>query len=78
MRICDKVRNYILSKGLKLNYVADKTGMKRGKFYRIISGASQMTIDEFELVCRLGLSVNPTIFFEDNFSEIEKSNQKPA
>lgn len=76
MKICDKLRNHIMANGLKFNFVADKSGINRKKFYRLINGVSSMTVDEFEQICRIGLSVDPRYFFAQEFSEIE--NQKPA
>lgn len=76
MKMSDRIRYYIMSNGLKFNFVADKSGINRKKFYRLINGTSPMTVEEYELVCRKGLSLDPRYFFEDKISEIEKC--KPA
>ncbi|MFI8714488.1 helix-turn-helix domain-containing protein [Brevibacillus brevis] len=73
MKMSDKIRDYIVSNGLKFNFVADKSGIKRKKFYRLINGTSQMSVEEYEKVCRLGLSLHPRNFFEDKFLENEKN-----
>jgi predicted transcriptional regulator len=64
--ITDHLRNYIEENGLRLNFVAEKSGIQEKKFYRLISGKQQMTIKEFEQICS-SLSVDPSYFFKHKF-----------
>ncbi|PCN42309.1 hypothetical protein B9C88_21670 [Brevibacillus laterosporus] len=73
------IRAYIKKKGLKFNYVADKAGIERKKFYRLINGRTALTLEEYERICCLSLEVSPAYFFENKFLEIKKNaNKQPA
>lgn len=64
MSIHERVRKYIDSNGLKLNFIAERAGIPEKKFYRLINGESKMTVDEFETICKKGLSINPSFFLK--------------
>lgn len=64
MEMCERIRRYIEGNGLKLNYVADKCGIEPKKFYRLISGKTTMSVEEYEKICTRGLSLTPAYFFE--------------
>ncbi|MCR8980937.1 MULTISPECIES: helix-turn-helix domain-containing protein [Brevibacillus] len=73
------IRAYVKKKGLKFNYVADKAGIERKKFYRLINGQTTLTLEEYERICRLSLEVSPAYFFENKFLETKnETNKKPA
>lgn len=74
MSIHERLKSYIDANGLKLNFVAAKADIPEKKFYRLLNGETKITADEFERICKNGLSVDPAIFFEQNFSEIENTN----
>lgn len=65
MKVHERIRRYIESNGLKMNYVAHKSSIELKRFYRIINGDSILSADEFEQIC-YGLSVEPN-FFTDKF-----------
>lgn len=69
MRIHERIREYIDSNGLKMNYVADKAGIDRKRFYRLVNGNSLMSVDVYEIICIEGLSVDPGYFFKNKFLE---------
>lgn len=71
MKIHERIKQHIDSCGLKLNFVADKSGIKPKRFYRIINGDAPLNVDEYELICN-GLNVNPGYFFNKNFLETKK------
>lgn len=71
MKMHERIRNYIESHGMKLNFVAERSGIKPGRFYRLINGDAPLTTEEYEIICR-GLSVDPVYFFEDRFLESKK------
>ena len=76
MKINKKIKDYISSNGLIMKVVAKKSGIRLQRFYRILNGDTAMTIDDYEKICKLGLGVDPSIFFKQNFSKNE--NKKSA
>lgn len=76
MSMYERIRNYIDTSGLKLNYVADKAGIGRKRFYRLLNGETPMSVEEYERICRVGLSLSPSYFFENNFLESKNKNAK--
>jgi len=77
MEMHERIKQYIDSCGLKLNFVADKSGIKQKRFYRIISGAAPLNVDDYELICK-GLNIEPGYFFKQKFLETKNyiSNEK--
>ena len=71
MQMHERIRQYILSNGLKMNFVAEKSNIEPKKFYRVINGETKLLADDFELICE-GLEVAPEIFFKTNFLETKK------
>jgi transcriptional regulator with XRE-family HTH domain len=68
MEMHQRIRNFIQSKGLKFNYVAEKLDINPKRFYRLMNGDSPMGIDEYEKICK-GLEVDPGYFFNQYFLE---------
>lgn len=64
MRVYERIRQHIDSSGMRLNFVAQKTDIELKKFYRIVNGKTDMTIDEYENICIKGLSLDPAFFFK--------------
>ena len=52
-------------RGIKLITIAEKAEIKSERFYRIISGESNMTPEEFRSIC-LALNVSPMLFLNMN------------
>lgn len=73
MDFANRIRVYIADKGFVLKRVAEKSGIPSKKFYRLISGKTHMTLEEYEAICKNGLGVDPSYFFKDRFSKTEKS-----
>ena len=71
MTIQKRIRSYIFSNGLKINYVAQRSSIDVKKFYRIINSEVKLTADDFERICN-GLEVDPQIFFNHKFLEAKK------
>lgn len=65
MKVHERIRRYLESNGLKMNYVADKSSIELKRFYRIINGDSILSADEYEQIC-IGLNVELN-FFKDEF-----------
>lgn len=71
MKMSEIIRKYIQENGFIKNVIADKCKMDHQKFYRILSGHQNMTVEEYELICRDGLGLDPSYFFKLKFSKIE-------
>jgi transcriptional regulator with XRE-family HTH domain len=68
MEIHQRIRSYIQKKGLKFNFVAEKSDINPKRFYRLMNGDSPLSLDEYEKIC-LGLEVEPGYFFNEKFLE---------
>jgi len=73
MKMSEIIRKHIQENGYIKNVIADKCKMDHQKFYRILSGNKNMTIEEYELICREGFGLDPSYFFKKKFSESEKN-----
>lgn len=73
MRMNERIKNYIDSRGMIMKVVASRAGIEQKKFYRLVNGNTGMSVDEFEAICKKGLEVDPSIFFKQNFSVSEKN-----
>ena len=73
MKFANRIRDYIVDNGILLKKVAEKSGIPQKKFYRLVNGKTQMTIEEYEAICKSGLGLDPGYFFKDRFSKTEKS-----
>lgn len=71
MKVHERIRHYINTNGLKMNHIADKAGIELKRFYRIVNGASTMSADEFEDICK-ALNVEPQYFFKEIFLVTKK------
>lgn len=71
MKVHERIRHYIDDKGLKMNHVAEKANVELKRFYRIVNGASTMSADEFEAICK-ALDVEPQNFFKEKFLVTKK------
>ncbi|WP_026676741.1 helix-turn-helix domain-containing protein [Fictibacillus gelatini] len=69
MTVNEKIRDYIQDQGIKFKFVANKAGIPEKKFYRLINGQTIMSVDEFELICKKGLSVEPSFFLNRNLKK---------
>jgi transcriptional regulator with XRE-family HTH domain len=67
------IRQYITDHGLLLKKVAERATIEQKKFYRLVNGKTEMSIEDYEKICRNGLGIEPTYFFTKNFSKIEKN-----
>lgn len=68
MEMHERIRDYIESNGLKLNFVAEKAGINPKRFYRLINGSAPLVVKEYEIICT-GLTVEPGYFFKEYFLE---------
>lgn len=73
MKIYMRIRHYIVSNGIKIKHVAEKSEIPIQRFYRLMNGTSELNADEYEAICKKGLGVDPGYFFANKFSENEKS-----
>ncbi|MEC0237785.1 helix-turn-helix transcriptional regulator [Paenibacillus kribbensis] len=66
-----RIRNYILTQDYVFKDVAEKAGIHPKRFYKLLSGTYALNAEELEAICMKGLGINPSYFFEKQFSEIE-------
>ena len=59
-----RIRNYILTNGYKMNIVADKAGIERKKFYRMMSGRQIVDMDSFVNIAA-AVNAHCVDFFEE-------------
>lgn len=74
MKIHERIRKHMEKYGIVLNHVAKNAGIEEGRFYRLLSGRSKMTVDEYERICRDGLDVDPSFFFQRKFLEAKNKS----
>ena len=67
-----RIKKYIKEQGLIIRSIAAKAGIKEDLLYDRLSGSVKMDPDELERLCIQGLGVNPSIFFAQKFSNLEK------
>lgn len=67
MKINERVRKYIKDNGMTFTFVADRAKIDIKKFSRFMNDKQPMTTDEYETICRIGLNVDPGIFFKEKF-----------
>lgn len=72
MKMYQRIRYYVDAKGMKINILAKNIGMSEKKLYRILGGSTTLSVDDYETICREGLSVDPALFFRKTFSKTEK------
>jgi transcriptional regulator with XRE-family HTH domain len=73
MKMCERLRLYIEANGFRMNFIAERAGIHPKRFYRLMNGSAPLTADEYETICRDGLSLDPGHFFQKNFLEVKKS-----
>lgn len=66
-----RIRLYLLSEGFVFREIAEKSGIKPARFYKLLDGTYTLEADELEAICLKGLGVNPSYFFENHFSKTE-------
>ncbi|MHB0881657.1 helix-turn-helix domain-containing protein [Paenibacillus sp. SEL1] len=59
-----RVRNYILTQDYVFKDVAEKAGIHPKRFYKLLSGTYALNAEELEAICKKGLGINPSVFFE--------------
>lgn len=74
MKIHERIKKHIEKYSMVMGHVAKKSGIDEGRFYRLISGRSKMTVDEYERICRDGLDVDPSFFFQRRFLETKNKS----
>lgn len=63
MILNEQIRIFIENNGLKFNYVAEKAGIPKKKFYRLVNCESKITAEDFGKICK-GLGVDPSLFLK--------------
>lgn len=63
MKVYEKVRAYILERGIKQTVVAERSGIHISTFNAIMNGRRTMYADDFRDICN-ALDVSPETFIE--------------
>lgn len=63
MRVCEKVRAYIIDNNLEQEKVAQNAGISNADFNAIMNGKKTLYAEELKAIC-IALNVNPEIFIE--------------
>jgi len=66
-----RIREYIKSKGIRFNYVAERAGMDYKKLSRLLNGNQKITTDEYEQIV-LALELPASYFFSSKVLETKK------
>lgn len=74
MRVNKQIRDYIESNGLKFSFVAEKSGFTIQKFSRFMNCKQPLTTEEYEQICKEGLNVDPSLFFQKKFLESKNAS----
>lgn len=74
MNMNQRIRHYIKSNGMTFTFVAKRAGMDIKKFSRFMNNKQDMTMDEYELICKKGLLLEPTYFFSKKFLETQNKS----
>ena len=73
MELYEKVRAYRQANGITQSFVANQINMSPKTLNAIEKGRQRLQADTFELICRNGLKVDPSIFFTNEFLETKKT-----
>lgn len=64
MGVSDRIRKYIDEQGFRYNKVAERSGIDAKRFYRLINAKTAMTVEDYEQICKKGLSIDPGFFLK--------------
>lgn len=67
--LAEKIKIYIETHGLKQIHVANESGIHNKTFNAIMNGNRKLLADEFVVICKQGLKINPAIFFDNEVQE---------
>lgn len=73
MKLHEKVLLYVNNNGIKQTWLAAQINISVKTLNSILLGRQRLTADMFELICRKGLKVDPSIFFNNEFLGTEKT-----
>jgi Helix-turn-helix. len=65
MKINEKIREYRITHGLLLKYVAESSGISMQRYSLMERGGLKMSVDDFVNICKKGLNVDPSIFYNN-------------
>lgn len=69
MEVGLRIKNYLNEKGIKQQFVSDKTGIARAKLNLSLNGKRKLEFAEYELICG-ALSVNTDKFLTPKKREV--------
>lgn len=78
MQLYEKVRAYRISKGISQTFVANSAKMNVKRYNYIEKGRQKMTANDFEIICRDGLGIDPAYFFDSDVLNSKNNETKEA
>ncbi|MGG4090594.1 helix-turn-helix domain-containing protein [Paenibacillus lautus] len=66
-----RIRLFLLHNDHTFKDIAEKAGIHPKRFYKLLDGTYSLEAEELEAICVKGLGVNPSVFFENQFSKTE-------
>lgn len=73
MRVNKQIREYIESNGLKFSFVAEQSRIEIKRFSRMMNSKQPINTDDYEMICREGLKIDPTYFYGKKFLETQNN-----
>lgn len=73
MKLHEKLLFYINAHGIKQTWLAEQLNISVKTLNAILRGRQRLAADMFEQICRNGLKVSPSIFFDNKFLETKKT-----
>lgn len=70
-----QLRDYRISKGITQTHIAKKTGISNKKISYIETGVTELKADDFMLIAKKGLGVDPS-FFTNEVLETKNKEQE--
>lgn len=64
MQVAEKMRKYVVEKGLKQSAIAQKANMREDTLSTILNGKRKLTVDEYITLC-IAMGVSPMAFIQD-------------
>jgi transcriptional regulator with XRE-family HTH domain len=63
MKVHERMRRYLQANGIKFRVIAERSDIQPQRFYRLMSGLAPLVVDEYEVICRKGIGIDPGYFF---------------
>lgn len=69
-----RIREHIVSRGIKFSFVADRAGINLKKFSRMMNNKQVINTNDYEDICTKGLELDPRYFYGKEFLETKNKS----